>query len=181
MKDNTKKTTRSIAFCSMLSALSVVIASIGIILPTFDLVAAMLASYFIIIAVCELGRGYAFGVFASSAVLAVIIAPQNSAAIFYSVFMGYYPIIKSFIEIRIRKRFPAILLKILAFNVALAVILFISVKFLSFEEFIGWYAVGLVVLAQLAFILYDMALTKIVFMYYRYIRRRLRVDKFLRR
>lgn len=169
-----------IAFCSMLSAISVVFTLIGIIFPTFDLAAATLASFSVILAVCELGRGYAFGVYASSSVLAIIISPQNSAALFYAAFIGYYPLIKSFIEIKIHRRLPAILLKILCFNVALALMLFVAVKFLSFEEFIGWYAVGFIALAQIAFILYDIVLTKGIFMYCRVLRQRLGINKFFK-
>lgn len=169
-----------IAFCSMLSALSVVFMLIGIIFPTFDLAAATLASFSVILAVCELGKGYAFGVYAASSVLAIIISPQNSAAIFYAAFIGYYPLIKSIIEVRIHRRIPAIALKILCFNAALAIMLFVAVKFLSFEEFIGWYAVGFIVMAQVAFILYDIVLSKGILMYCRVLRQRLGINKLLK-
>lgn len=181
MNGKTRKHTRNIAFASILSALSVVFLCIGIFFPTFDLVAAMIASYAIIITVCELGRGYATGAFASSAVLGIIIAPQNSAAWFYAVFIGYYPILKSFIEVKVRKRLAAIALKILSFNVAFILILYVGIKFLSFEEFVGWYAVGIVILAEAAFIIYDIALTKVILVYFRIFRQRLRIGHFLRK
>ena len=112
MKKREKFTTRAIALGAVFSALSVVFLSFGIFFPTFDLVAALVASYPIIITVCELGRSYAFGVFMSSALLGIIISPQNSAAIFYLAFIGYYPILKSVIEVRIHRKLLAILLKI---------------------------------------------------------------------
>ena len=181
MNGKTSKHTRNIAFTSILSALSVVFLCIGIFLPTLDLVAAMIASYAVILTVCELGRGYAVGVFASSAVLGLIIAPQNSAALFYAVFMGYYPILKSFIEVKLRKRIAAIAVKLLSFNVAFFIILFVGIKFFAFEKFIGWYAIGIVVLAEFAFILYDIALTKIIFIYFRTARARLHIGRFLKK
>ena len=180
MKNRTNKTTRIIAFCSIFSAISVVFNLIGIIFPTFDLVAALLASYTVIITVGEVGRGYATGVYFTASILSLIISPQNSAAIFFAAFIGYYPIVKSVIEVKIRRRLPAIALKILCFNIALFVILFVAVKFLSFEEFIGWYAVGLVALSQLAFILYDIALTRVIFMYFRFLRHRIGINRFLK-
>ena len=63
--NNTKMTTRFLAFSSMLSALAFVLLTLGTFIPSFDLAAPMLASYAVIVAVCELGRGYAFGVFAA--------------------------------------------------------------------------------------------------------------------
>ena len=181
MNEKRQKHTRNIAFASILSSLSVVFLCIGIFFPTLDLVAALIASYAIIITVCELGRGYATGVFASSAVLGIIIAPQNSAALFYAAFMGYYPILKSLIEVKVRKRVAAIALKILSFNVALLLILFVGIKFLSFEEFIGWYAVGIVTLAEVAFVIYDIALTKVILIYTGIFRTRLRIGRFLKK
>ena len=81
---------------------------------------------------------------------------------------------------KIRRRIPAIALKILCFNIALSVMLFVAVKLLSFEEFIGWYAVGLVALSQLAFILYDIALTRVIFLYFRFLRHRIGISRFLK-
>ena len=180
MKSRSSKTTRIIAFCSIFSAISVVFNLIGMIFPTSDLVAALLASYTVIITVAEVGRGYAIGVYFSAAILSLIISPQNSAALFFTAFIGYYPILKSIIEVNIRRKLPAVILKIFCFNVALTVILFVAVKFLSFEEFIGWYAVGLVVLSQVAFILYDIALTRVIFLYFRFFRHRIGINKFLK-
>jgi len=180
-RNNINRSTKAIAFCSVLSALAVALMSIGIFLPTFDMVAAMFASYSVIITVCELGRGYATGVFLSAALLGILISPHNTSAWFFASFMGYYPLIKSIIEVRVKNRFTAIVYKFLFFNAAFAIIVFVSIKFLSFEEFIGWYAIALIALAELAFLLYDILLSKSIFAYYRMIRPRLKIGNFLRK
>ena len=165
----------------MLSAISVAIISAGLLFPTFDLVAGMLASFSIIVIVCELGRGYALTAFCATATLALVLAPNNSGAWFYAIFMGYYPILKSLIEVKIRNRLTAITIKIITFNITLTIGIFIAVKLFLYERFIGWYAVGLVVLAEASFILYDILLTKIVFYYFRVLRHRLRIVHFLKK
>lgn len=181
MKTKTNQKTRAIAFCSMLAALAVVFLCIGMLFPTLDMTAAVVASCSVIFAVCELGKGYAIGVFAASAFLGIIISPQNSAAWFYAGFMGYYPILKSFLELKLRNKILIFIIKFLAFNAAFATAVFVLIKFFAFEKFIGWYAVGLVAIAEFVFVLYDMLLNKMIISYYRILRPRLKIKKFLKK
>ena len=85
------------------------------------------------------------------------------------------------IETKVRSKPLAILLKQSAFSVAFAAMIFVTVKFLSFEQFIGWYAIIFVVLGEIAFVLYDILLTRMIFTYFRTLRQRLGLAKFLRK
>ena len=176
-----KKRTRYIAFSAIISALTVAVLLLALLFPSFDITVALLASFLIVVAVSEFGQTYALMIYASSSILSFIIAPNNSGALFYIAFMGYYPILKSLIEIKIRNRISAIILKTLCFNVFLAIGLYVLVKFLAFEKFVGIYAIALIVLAEIAFVLYDILLTKFIVGYFKTIRSRLKIDKFLRK
>ena len=175
-----KRKTRILAYCSILSALSVVILLAGSFFSVLDLSAAALASFVIIFVISEIGRPQAFVVFAVTALLSLILLPERSPAVFYSCFIGYYPILKSLIETRL-PRFIGYALKLISFTAAFALILFVSVKLLDFEEFVGLYAVGLVALGYIAFILYDLALSHIILFYYKIIRPRLNIGNKFRK
>ena len=91
----------------------------------------------------------------------------------YVVFLGYYPIIKEKLE-RLKKPI-AWLLKELVFNAALVALLVISKFLLMPTASVSWllYA-ALVVLAEIVFVLYDIALTRLITFYIIKLRHRFR-------
>lgn len=81
----------------MASALTVVL-----LIPTaFDLfVFALPAFASLITAFCviELDKKWAFGVYAASSFVSLIIVPNKEAAVMYAAFFGCYPIVKALLE-----------------------------------------------------------------------------------
>ena len=110
-----------------------------------------------------------FSAYAAVCVLSFIILTDKEAALYYTIFLGVYPILKSFFE-RIRSRFLQYFVKFLVFNVSMTGAFFISITVLSVpkESFtvFGFYVPWLfLILGNFVFILYDICVTKLVTVY----------------
>ena len=160
----------------MLSALGVVLLYIGSLVEALDLSAAVLASLACIIAVIEYGKGAPWAVYGVTSVLSLILLPVKTPAAFYAIFFGFYPILKEKIERR--PRLLQWVIKEAIFNVALVIMGF-AVYFLSttgdnllLEN--PLIIAATVVMAELAFVLYDIALTRLISFYIIKLRNRLK-------
>ena len=172
-----RNNTARLTVCAMLSALGVVILLLGSVVEVVDMAMAALASLLCIFAVIEYDKAAPWLVYAVTAVLALILPiPNKTPAVMHAGFLGYYPIIKEKLERR--KKPIAWLLKLVIFNAALAVI-FLVVKFVlsPLTSTPLWMYVALFPLAELAFILYDIALTRLITLYILKIRHRFNFKK----
>lgn len=163
MASQVKKLTRA----SLSACAAVVILYISAILPTGRLALTAVAGLAIMLAVVNCGAWYALGAFAVSAVLGFLISPLKSCAAAFSLFLGWYPIVKSIAE-RIRRRALEWLVKLIAFNAALAVAMCFFRILLAegFDIFnSGWPAAALWFGANVVFVIYDFGLTQIIQFY----------------
>ena len=183
--------TKKMTLCALLAAMGVALIFLGSVIEVLDLSVAVFASFFCIFAVIELGGAYPWLLYAVTSLLAVILMPYTMGGWFYLLFFGYYPILKEKLE-RLKKPI-AWGLKLVILNVAL----FISVVlayFLFFgqtdgslidafvyifggEGFGEILAIGVYALVNVVFIVYDIALTKLITFYFIKLRHRF---KFLR-
>ncbi len=88
----------------MLSALAVVLLLIGATLEIADLASAMVASFLIWFIGIEFGLSYAFMSFCVTAGLSFLFLPVKLPAFYFILLYGWYPLIKLFLEKRIRPR-----------------------------------------------------------------------------
>lgn len=142
------------------SALCFVFLFIGSLFQTLDLSAAAIASIIVLIAFIELGKGWAFGVYAVAAVISMLLLPYKTAAAVFALFAGFYPILKEPLN-RIKPLWLSYIARIACFNALLSVLIYVSTRLLGIEEdFLGfgWIIYGL---ANIAFIVYDFALERI--------------------
>ncbi len=184
VSNNTKKLTVS----ALLAAMGVALLLIGALLETLDLTMAALTSFLCIFAVIELGGAYPWLIFAVTSVLAIILMPQSMGGWFYLLFFGYYPILKEKFE-KLNK-YIAWIIKIALLNVALI----LSVVLVSFIFYGGnpldtfnfifsdaeggvYVAVAVYALVNLVFIIYDIALTRIISFYFIKLRHRFKFLK----
>ena len=159
-----KTNVKRITVCAALSAVGVVILYLGSLISVMDISMAVIASICCIIAVIEYGRSASWSVYAVTSILAVFILPTNTAAWMFLLFFGYYPIIKEKLERR--KKLISRILKELIFNFALAVMLVASRFLLAGNIREPWYIyLAIVILAEIAFPIYDMALTRVISFY----------------
>ena len=170
-KENSRRT-RRIAVCAMLVAVGVTIISLGSLVEVLDLCTAALASFLTVLVVIEYGHGYPWAVYAATTILSLLLAPQKSPALVYASF-GFYPILKEKLE-RL-PRVAAYLLKALIF-VALEVLLIGVVDVLTgADEVMGpWYYAALYALGFVTLWLLDVALTRMITLYLRKYRERVR-------
>lgn len=172
-RDQIRRRTKCLTVSALMAALGVVILALGSLLDSLDLSVAALASFFCVYAVIEMRGGYPYMVWIVTAGLAFLLLPQKSPALFY-LFLGLYPILKEKIE-----RLPTVVawvLKIVWLHVS-GVLIFLGFRFLltpgaSFDTR-AWYLILLYVGVVFCFVLYDIALTRLITFYFRRLQNRL--------
>ena len=158
----------------MLAALGVVFLYIGSIVQVMDITMAVVASLCCAFAVIEYGGSYPWLIYAVTGVASLIVLPQKEAAVIYILFFGFYPILKKTLEKR--RKLTAWMLKELIFNVSLAVMLILSSLLLTADSAEPLPVFLLfVIIAEITFPIYDIALTRLISFYIFKLRKRLRI------
>ena len=160
-----RRHTVCLTLSALLSALGVVLLGLGSLFETLDLSMAALASFFCIYAVIEMRGGYPWMIWLVTAGLAFLLLPQKTPALFY-LFLGHYPMVKALTE-----RLPRTLswvVKLVWLHLS-GLLIFLGARFLlapnaEWDSRI-WYWVLLYLGALVAFILFDIALTRIITFY----------------
>lgn len=171
MEQKKPKTTVAISVCGLFIALSVVImliAHIGVL----SYAVPALAGALLVIIYLELGVKNAFIVYLAVSVLSFIIGVQPDAFLCYALFFGYYPFVKAYLE-RIKSKTVQWIVKVALFTVAFSLVLLLGMYVFGVPiDDMGygiWYLVGLGIGLELMFVLYDIALTRVITLYiYRY-------------
>ena len=143
-------------------------------------------------AVIELGGAYPWLIFITTSLLSIVLYPSGTACWLYLIFFGYYPIVKEKIE-RLPKA-VAWILKLALFNVS--VLAYVAIAYFlffgganagslkdAFTSVVGGadagftLAIALYAVLNLVFILYDVAMTRIISFYFIKLRHRLKLFK----
>lgn len=169
--------TKKIALSAILSALGVVFLAIGSLIEVLDLSSAAIAGFVIVIAVIEIGGYYPVMMYFVISILSVLVLPNKYPALFFIFFGGFYPIFKAYLE-----RFHFIVawvVKFSMFNIFLAFMMF-AVNFLSkrgflppleslpdnsMYKFLENIKIIVFIVANFVFLLYDIAMTRIINLY----------------
>lgn len=169
-----KKTNR-IALGGLMAALSVAAMLMTGLVPMADFALPALAGLFLVPIVVEAGYKAAWTCYGAVAILSILVAPLKECALYYTAFLGFYPILKSWIEMK-QNRVMEWVFKILLFNVCLAVITFsawLVFRFPGFAELFHsawWVLAGGLLLFNAVFLIYDVALTQLISAYLRWFR-----------
>ena len=169
---NNRASIKQLTVCSMLVALGVIFLGVGSLVEVLDISMTAVASFCVIISVIEYGKGAPWLVYAATSVLSFILIPHNKLpAIAFACFFGFYPILKE--KLDKKSVFLQWILKEIIFNVSLAAI--IGLCFLIIPEYMSLdlpFAVPLplviavtVILCEVVFILYDIAIKRITAFY----------------
>jgi hypothetical protein len=158
-----------LAFSGVLCALSVTVLFLGSLFPLVEYAIPTLSGLCLIPIVIEIDRKYAFLAFAAASATGLIVVPRKEFALLFLLFLGYYPIVKSYVESKFRF-IAEWALKLGLFNAGMIAAFFVSINLLSIpkEEFSigGVYLPWLLLLAgNGAFIIYDLAITRVVMLY----------------
>ena len=168
-----------IVVSGVLVALSVIILYLGCAIEVLDLTMSAIVSLMIVVIVIEMGYKYAWMTYIATAILSIALLPQKSPAIFYACFMGFYPIIKSYVE-RLGSALLRWVIKIITGNVALALMFLLLSLFVPDEFETGTLLIITYILGFVAFVTYDIALSKLITLYFVRIRDRIKIYKYLK-
>lgn len=170
-----KQNASRVALVAVLTALSLVILYLSALAPMGRMGLVAVAGLLPAAAVVSCGMGAGALCYAGTGILALILLPDKTNALFYLLLFGLYPLVKSAVE-RVRKLPLELALKLIFFNVVLTVFWF-GLKNVLFSALpVGEYAAVLVYLAgNVAFLIYDFGFTKLIAFYLA------RIDRVLRK
>lgn len=158
-----KKKTRAVAFAGIISALCVVLLYLGSIIDVLDYSVSAICGILVTLISVEFGNRTGLSVWIVSSILSLLILPQKFSALLFILFCGWYTFVKKTYEKL--PRAVSWMLKLITFNAVLLVIFFITLKVLLIEG-LGFVSVaGIVVISNFVFIIYDILLTKLTFLY----------------
>lgn len=131
-RNSLKNNTLSLARGAIFSALGVMVLLPAQPFEVLDLTLATLASLLVWFFASEYGTKSALCVYLTTALLSLILTPANTGAIVYAFVLGWFPLLKRFLEQRIRKKFLHKITEISAFTLC-----FLAVVLLFFKSFVG--------------------------------------------
>ncbi len=166
MPKHTRTQTKHLAVGAMLTALGVILLSLGTVIEVLDLSLSVIASLLCVYAVIELRGPYPWLIYASTALLSLLLLPQKTPALIYALFSGFYPILKAKFEARSRVvsavcKLVTVHLSLLAIYGAMRIFLPAEIEGLA----PGWLLLGLYALLLVTFLLYDHCLTRLITFY----------------
>lgn len=163
-----RRNTSRIALCGVIAGLSAVIMLSSAIDIGLTYTLPMIAGGLLIIPVIEFGTKTAATTYAATGLLSLIIPANKEAALFYIFLFGLYPILKRYFD-PIKLTALRIAAKFIYFNLAAVSAIGLSAwvfKIPIDDGSLGKYAVLLLLaVGNLAFFVYDIALSKCVGMY----------------
>ena len=148
---------KSIAIGGMMAAVAIVIMCLGGIIPIATYVCPMLGSILLAIVVRLCGKRIGWAWYAAVALLSLLLGPDKEAAIVF-VFLGYYPIVKGWVD---RRKLP-FLWKLLIFNTAIAVMYALMIYLFRLEQVVQEFQGLGIVLTVITLILGNAALFMLV-------------------
>ncbi len=158
-----------IAFCGVVSALCIALMFLGSILPFFQYTIPAITGVLILFVMIETSVSWAIMSFTTVSVLSMLICPDKEPVLLFVLILGYYPILKFYIE-KIKIKFFWMPLKLLLFNAAAILYFTIATKVLKvpIEEFqafgfsVAWI---ILIIGNVTFFLYDFALRGVAIKY----------------
>ena len=178
------KSTKKIALSAILSAVGVIFLLMGSLVQVLDLSSAALAGFVIVLAVIEIGGKYPALIYLVISIISVLILPYKLPAVFFIAFGGVYPMLKAQFE----KRHPAVswVLKFSLFNIILWLLIFFIRLLVSRElinlgeniDFLKNFEIIIFLVANSAFLLYDIAMTRIINIYIVKVRKLLKLENY---
>ena len=177
MKKRTNNTYK-LAFSSVIAALSLAMLFITTFIPVGTYALPCVAGAMLAAVVLESGYISAMAVYAVVSMLSFLLVADKEAVLYYTAFLGFYPIIKGLFE-RIKNRILQYILKFSVFNICIIGAFFVSITLLSVPkesfELFGVYLPWIFLVAgNVIFVIYDICLTRIITQYVMIWRKKIR-------
>ncbi len=172
----------STALGGIVAALAVVLMFFTGVFPFATYALPALAGLLMVIIVIDFDFKWAVSVYLVVSILSLLLTPDREAAVMFIAFFGYYPILKSVFE-KLKFRVLEWILKFAVFNVAVVGAYYVIINFLGMPDImseineLGQYGLWIFLgLANVTFLIYDIAITKLVTLYIKWFK-----PKFLRK
>lgn len=166
-----KHTAHRVSLTAMFAAMSLVFLYLASVLPAGRVVSYFLSSVFVMGLVLEEEIGLAWLMFAVVSALSLLLMPDILRVVPYVLFFGHYGIGKYYIQTRVRDKVMAYILKLLYYNAAL-VLTYLLAKSVIEQDVLNLAPFWVVIIiAEIAFVVYDYAYTKATTYYFNNIRR----------
>lgn len=107
------------ALGGIIAALAVVVMLITYFSPLLVYTAPPFAGILLIVIVNEIGYRWAFGTYIAISLLSVFLIADKESAVYFTMFFGYYPILKLLMDSKLHSRVLLAVLKILLFNLSI--------------------------------------------------------------
>lgn len=170
-----------VALCGLLGALAIVIMLMADIIPAATFCCPVLVLFLMIPVISECGNRWALVWYASVSILSLIMTFANPEATLIYLFLGYYPLLRKYIN-RISMLPIRIIIKLLLFNAAIAAAYSILLFVLKLPDLISdlqeagkWMLLLGIVLANICFFLTDYVLGRFEVYYAVRLRKKLRL------
>ena len=162
--NNTANKSRKVALAGILTALAVLLLFLGSLFDILDLASAAMGSLVILVAMIELGNGWALGVYAAASVISLLILPHKLPALVFAAFSGYYPVLKKPLN-KIKPKFLSYIARIAIFNVFFFVALFMATKLLGEVFEYEYLSYVFAILSNITFVIFDFAIERLAIFY----------------
>lgn len=168
------RTAGPVALSGVLAALMVVVLFLGSLIPSASIACPAIAGALAIPVVWELGTKKGLLLYLAVSILAFILAPNREAALFYVLFMGWYPVLRPLFQHLQKVRVPA---KLLCYNAALIAESLLAIYVFALPDVVQEAAAqtpfllaAYFLLANVCFFLYDRLLAVLTEQYVRRLR-----------
>lgn len=160
---------RKVAFGGIIAALSLGFMLLTGVFPFGTYAFPCFAGILLTAIVIEFGTVWAIGVYCGVSVLSFLIVSDKEAALYYTLILGIYPVLKSIFE-RIPLKWLGFLVKLVYFNIFAVAAFFLSVYVLGVPiESFSLFGVNMPLLflfmGNIVFIVYDICVTRLVSVY----------------
>lgn len=167
-----------LAFSGIICAISIVVMFLSIVFPTAEYAISALAGVLLVAIVIDVDFKSAVLAYVVVAVVSALLVANKQTVILFIAFLGYYPILKGRIEL-FKNKAKEWIFKLITFNIAIVFVyyLFVTVAgvqniFLAFDN-VFLVILGGFLIANIVFVIYDFALSRVISLYVNDIRKRI--------
>ena len=164
------KSTFKIALGGVMAAFCIVLMLLTAIVPIGSFALPCIAGLILLMVSYEVGISWAILIYAAVAIMSLLFVADKESALLFTMFLGYYPILKEFLDKKIRNKAINYIVKFAVFNVCAVSGFFIGVYLLGIPkegfEINGIYLPWLfLIIGEVAFFIYEICLSRIRVIY----------------
>lgn len=166
-----RKDTYRVALGGLLTAAAVALMFLGSIIPLATFAVPAMASLCVLFFALEYNRSFAFVVYLAISLLSVFLVPDKEVAFLFLLFFGHYPILKGIFE-NFKSKIISWVSKFAVFNASILFLYWILINVLQLTAVVSDFAetttamlAALLIVGNIAFFVYDIALTQLITLY----------------